>query len=90
LLAFVGSTETCNLGKIMLDTIDLKPHLPYHVAFQIVVEYPTKMFTQNIFSTVIDEGTSTSVMLLACWREIGQPVLSLSPTLLSTFDGCSF
>jgi hypothetical protein len=33
LLTALGSIETCNLGTIMLDTIDLKPRLPYHVAF---------------------------------------------------------
>jgi hypothetical protein len=49
LLTTLGSTETCNLGTIMLYTTDLKPHLPYHVAFQIVVAYPMKTFTQNIF-----------------------------------------
>jgi hypothetical protein len=90
LLAALGSTKTCNLGTIMLDTTDLKPPLPYHVAFQIVVAHPTKSFTQNIFRTVIDEGASTCVMLLACWKAIGQPVLSLSPTLLTAFDSRSF
>jgi hypothetical protein len=44
----LGSTETCNLGTIMLDTTKLKPRLPYHIAFQIVVAYPTKKFTRNI------------------------------------------
>jgi hypothetical protein len=33
LLTALGSTETCNLGTIMLDTTDLKPRLPYHVVF---------------------------------------------------------
>jgi hypothetical protein len=33
LLNTLGSTETCNPGTIMLDTTDLKPRLPYHVAF---------------------------------------------------------
>jgi hypothetical protein len=42
LLATLGSTETCNLGTITLDTTDLKPCLPYHVAFHIVVAHPTK------------------------------------------------
>jgi hypothetical protein len=74
----------------MLDTTDLKPHLPYHVAFQIVVAYPMKTFTQNIFHMVVDEGASTCVMSLACWKVIGQPILSPSPTLLTTFDGRSF
>jgi hypothetical protein len=66
LLTSLGSTETCNSGTIMLDTTDLKPHLPYHIAFQIVVAHPTKIFTQNIFRTVVDEGASTCVMSLAC------------------------
>jgi hypothetical protein len=90
LLTTLGSIETCNLGTIMLDTTDLKPRLPYPVAFQIVVAYPTKIFTWNIFCTVVDEGASTCIMSLACWKAIGQPVLSLSPTLLTAFDGHSF
>jgi hypothetical protein len=49
MLATLGSVETCNLGMIMLDTTDLKPRLPYHMAFQIVVAYTTKIFTRNIF-----------------------------------------
>jgi hypothetical protein len=90
LLTTLGSIETCNLGTIMLDTTDLKPLLPYHVAFQIVVAHPMKTFTRNIFHTVVDEGALTCVMLLGCWKAIGQLVLSLSPTLLIAFDGRSF
>jgi hypothetical protein len=90
LLTALGSTETCNPGTIMLDTTDLKPHLPYHVVFQIVVAHPTKTFTWNIFYMVVDEGASTCVMLLACWKAIGQPELSPSPTLLTVFDSRSF
>jgi hypothetical protein len=90
LLTSLGSTETCNLGTIMLYTTDLKPRLPYHVAFQIVVAHPTKNFTQNIFRTVVDEGASTCVMSLACWKAIGQLIFSPSSTLLTAFDGHSF
>jgi hypothetical protein len=86
LLTALDSTETCNPGTIMLDTTDLKPRLPYHVAFQIVVAYPTIFFTWNIFHTVVDKGASTCVMSLACWKTIGQLVLSPSPTLLTDFD----
>jgi hypothetical protein len=73
-----------------VDTNDLKPRLPYHVVFQIVVAYPMKNFTRNIFHMVVDEGASTCIMSLACWKAIGQPVLSPSPTLLTTFDGHLF
>jgi hypothetical protein len=90
LLTALGSTETCNPGTIMLDTTDLKPCLPYHVTFQIVVAHPTKTFTWNIFCTVVNEGASTCVMSLACWKAIGQPVLSPSPTLLTAFNNHSF
>jgi hypothetical protein len=58
--------------------------------FQIVVAHPTKTFTRNIFRTVVDEGASTCIMSLACWKAIGQPALSPSPTLLTTFNGRSF
>jgi hypothetical protein len=90
LLTALGSTETYNPGTIMLDTIDLKPRLSYHVAFQIVVAHPTKIFTRNIFRTVVDEGASTYVMSLACWKAIGHPSLSPSPTLLTAFNDNSF
>jgi hypothetical protein len=90
LLTALGSTETCNPGTIMLDTTDLKPHLLYHVVFQIVVAHPTKPFTRNIFRTVVDKGASTCGMSLACWKAIGQPELSPSPTLLAAFDSHSF
>jgi hypothetical protein len=74
----------------MLDMTELNPRLPYHVVFQIVVSYTKKSFTQNIFRMVVDEGTSTCVMSLACWKAIGQPVFSPSLTLLTSFDGRSF
>jgi hypothetical protein len=77
LLTALGSTKTCNPGTIMLDTTDLKPRLPYHIAFQTVVAYPMKTFTQNIFRTMVDEGASTCIMSLACWKVVGQPILSL-------------
>jgi hypothetical protein len=90
LLATLGSTETCNLETITLDTTDLNPHLPYHVNFYIVVAYTMKSFTHNIFCMVVDEGASTCMMSLACWNAIGQIILSPSPTLLTSFYVHSF
>jgi hypothetical protein len=90
LLVALRSTKTSNPGNIMLDTTDSKPHLPYHVAFQIVVAHPTKSSTWNIFHTVVDEGASTCMMSLACCKAIGQPILSPSPTLIMDFDDRSF
>jgi hypothetical protein len=39
---------------------------------------------------VVDEGTLTCMMSLACWKAIGQPDLSPSPTFLTMFDDQSF
>jgi hypothetical protein len=35
---------------------------------------------------VVDEGASTCMISLVCWKAIGQPFLSPSPTLITTFD----
>jgi hypothetical protein len=71
---------------LSLTSQDVKPHLPYHVAFQIHVEY-TKY---TIKHTVIDEGVATCVMSLTCWKSIGSLTLSQSMTMLTAFDGRSF
>jgi hypothetical protein len=90
MLSTLGFFETYNTRTIMPDMIDLKPCLPYHFSFQIVVAHPTKYFNQNIFCTVFDEGASTFMMSLVCCKAIGQSIFSLSPTLLTDFDSRSF
>jgi hypothetical protein len=75
---------------IVFDPTDHKPRLPHCVIFQIVVVYAKKSLTWNIFHTMVDEGASTCMMLLACWKAIGQPEFSPSPTLLTAFDGQYF
>jgi hypothetical protein len=54
---------------------------PYHMAFQIHVEY-TKF---TIKCTVFDEGVAMCVMSLTCWKAIGSLTLSQSITMLITF-----
>ena len=38
---------------------------------------------------VVDEGASTCVMSLTCWKTIGSPKSVPSTTLLTVFDGHS-
>jgi hypothetical protein len=90
LLSALGSVDTCNPQVIIFYPTDLKPRLPYHVAFQIVVAYTMKYFTWNIFCTVVDEGTLNCVMSFSLWKAIGQPGLSSSPTWLMEFEGRLF
>ena len=44
----------------------------------------------TIKRTLIDEGTTASVMSLSCWKGLGSPELSQSATMLTVFDGRSF
>jgi hypothetical protein len=39
---------------------------------------------------MVDEGASTYMMSLSCWKAISQPELAMSPTLLMEFDDQSF
>ena len=65
---------------------DVKIHLPYHVALSIDVIHGGK----TIGREVVDEGASTCVMSLSCWKALGSPELVPSNTLLTTFDKMSF
>jgi hypothetical protein len=46
----------------------------------------------NIYMMNVDAHllTRTFMMLLACWKDISQPELSLTPTFLTNFDDHSF
>ena len=66
--------------------MNVEPRLPYHVAFQIHVDY-SKYTIKHI---VIDEGAAMCVMSLTCWKSIGSPTLSQYSSMLTTFDGHSF
>jgi hypothetical protein len=39
---------------------------------------------------VLDEGTTTCIMSLTCWKALGSPQLTTSETILKYFDGHFF
>jgi hypothetical protein len=82
----LGALEPSGSKVIKFDVTDVKPRLPYHVAFQIHVGYSK----YTIKHAVIDEGIATCVMSLICWKALGSPTLSQSLAMLTSFDGCSF
>jgi hypothetical protein len=74
----IGATDSSSLQVIKFDTMDVKPHLPYHVAFQINV-----MYSKHIIGrTVVDEGASTCV----CHYLVGNPLALLSSLYLPLFN----
>jgi len=44
---------------------------------------------KTIHKIFIDEGASTCIMYVSCWKEIGSPTLNQSPNMLEAFDGCN-
>jgi hypothetical protein len=86
LLYDLGALETSGSKVIKFDVTDVKPRLPYHVAFQIHVEYSK----YTIKRAVVDEGAATCMMSLICWKALSSPTLSKSSNMLTTFDGHSF
>jgi hypothetical protein len=86
LLSSLGSLDQCGSKVIKFDVTNVRPRLPYHVEFQIHVEY-----TQiTIKLTIIDEGDATCMMFLTYWKSIISLNLSQSMTMLTAFDGHSF
>jgi hypothetical protein len=71
---------------IIFDLEDHIPRLPPQLAFQIQVVVENK----NICRTVIDEGASTCVMSVTCWKAIGSPTLTESHNTLKDFNGTGF
>ena len=83
MLSTIGGIDPADSDLI---TFDLECHtqrLPPQIAFLIQVTIDKK----TIHRTVIDEGASTCIMSVACWKAIGSPTLSQSPTTLEAFDG---
>jgi hypothetical protein len=68
------------------DATVVRSRLPYHVAFHICV-VRNNLLVKRI---IVDEDVSTCVMFLSCWKAIGSPELTPSPTLLIAFNGRSF
>jgi hypothetical protein len=86
LLSALGALEPSGSKFIKFDVTDVKPRLPYHVAFQIHMGYSK----YTIKHVVVDEGVATCVMSLICWKALSSPTLSKSSNMLTAFDGHSF
>ena len=83
MLSAIGGIDLADSDLISFDLEGYTPRLPHQIAFLIQVIINGK----TIHRTVIDEGASTCIMSVACWKAIGSPKLSQSPTTLEAFDG---
>jgi hypothetical protein len=80
----VVDLEVSNIIMFNLDYF--KSRLSHHLTFQI----QDMVHGKNIHHTVLNEESSTRVMYLSCWRDIGSLDLNLYPTTLKKFYGCGF
>jgi hypothetical protein len=82
----IGGINPTDTKLTIFDLEDHIPRLPPQLEFQIQVVVENK----NIFRTIIDEGASTCVMSVTCWKSIGSPVLTESQNTIKYFNGTRF
>jgi hypothetical protein len=86
LLSSIGGIDPSESNIISFDTEQSELCLSHQLALQIIVGCLNK----NIFRMVIDEGETTCIMSLSCWKSLGSPHLTTSQTILKYFDGHFF
>ena len=86
LLTELGALDPDNTNLIHFNIENYNSRLPHKLHFQII----TKVFGNKVFRTVLDEGASTSVLSLSCWKALGSLKIVTSPKTLKAFDGRGF
>jgi hypothetical protein len=86
LLATIGAFDPESSNNLTFNLDDHQLRLSHQLAFQIDVV----VHNQQIHRTILDEGASTCVMSLACWKGLKSPTLNKSATMLRAFDGRGF
>lgn len=85
-MSAIGAVEPLESNLITFNLEYFKKRLSHHLAFQFQILVGGK----DIHNTILDQGACTCVMSLPCWRALGSPKLSQSPTTLKSFDGHGF
>ena len=86
LLTTFGATYLNDMNLIHFNLENLKPRLPHQLDFQVI----TRLVGKKVFRTILDEGASTFVLSLSCWKAIGSPELIKLLMTLKAFDGRGF
>jgi hypothetical protein len=83
LLTALGAVDLESSNQIMFNLDNYASRLSHQLALQVDVV----VHTQQIHQTILDEGASTCVMSLACWKGLKSSALNKYPTMLRAFDG---
>ena len=71
---------------ITFNVDNYKSSLSHQLTFHIA----TRVVGRKIHQTVLDEGASTLVLSMSCWKSIGSLELNKSPTTLKYFNRQGF
>jgi len=83
LLSVIGGIDQTDSNLVFFNHKGYDPRLPTQLDFLIQV----KAVNNTVHRTIIDEGASTCIMSMSCWKNLGSPPLSQSSTMLKAFDG---
>lgn len=72
LLSAIGGIGLVDSNLMAFNHKGYEPQLPAQLAFLIQV----KSLNKTIHQKIIDEGASTCIMLMSCWKTVGSPPLS--------------
>jgi hypothetical protein len=86
LLSSIDAFDPESSNNLTFNLDDHQPRLSHQLAFQIDVV----VHNQQIQRTILDEGASTCVMYLACWKGLKSSSLNKSSRMLRAFDGRGF
>ena len=86
LLDYLGAIDPLDSNIIHFDLAHSKQKLHHRIAFQIQMK--TKGTT--IHHCVVDEGASTCIISLTCWKALGSPTLVPSGGMLKALDAHTF
>ena len=86
LLSAIGGIDPTDSNLVSFNHKGYDPQLPAQLAFLIQV----KSLNKTVHRTIIDEGASTCIMSMSCWKTLGSPSLSRSSTTLKAFDGRTY
>ena len=86
LLSKIGGIDLTYSNLLVFNHTSYVPQLPAKLAFSIQVN----VISHLVHHTIIDEGSSTCIMSLNCWKSLSSPRISQSPTTLKDFNGCTY
>ena len=66
LLSAIGAVDVQDSNLIIFDLENSTPRLPHQMAFKI----PVLVKNMPYYRTVINEGASTCIMSIQCWRSL--------------------